>query len=492
MAQALLLRNGQAAPLAKVPVLSMADFRHAVLEAVDSGSRLSAYFGRSLASGEVGLLAVLADDTKGVLSLLGAEAEDSYPALTPVCPQAHLFERALFEQFGVRPMGHPWLKPVRYPPKNGTVCGVTDFYRVEGEEIHEVAVGPVHAGVIEPGHFRFQCHGEVVQHLEISLGYQHRGVERALLGGPDRRSVHLAETLAGDTTVGHGWAYCQAVEALGKAEAPPRALALRAVALELERIANHIGDLGAMAGDVGFLPTQSFCGRLRGDALNITAMLCGNRFGRNLNRPGGVAQDVDAALAADMSARLETLRRETAASVNLLWDSASVTGRFEETGAITQDDCRKLGLVGPAARACGLTQDVRRDLPFGIYRYAMIPISSWHTGDVFGRAQVRWLEVQRSVQFARELLGSLPGGAVRREPTPLRPEHVAVSLTEGWRGEVCHVALTGPDGRFRRYKVVDPSFHNWFGLGLALRGQAISDFPICNKSFNLSYCGYDL
>jgi Ni,Fe-hydrogenase III large subunit len=221
-------------------------------------------------------------------------------------------------------------------------------------------------------------------------------------------------------------------------------------------------------------------------------MLCGNRFGRNLNRPGGVAQDVDAALAADMSARLETLRRETAASVNLLWDSASVTGRFEETGAITQDDCRKLGLVGPAARACGLTQDVRRDLPFGIYRYAMIPISSWHTGDVFGRAQVRWLEVQRSVQFARELLGSLPGGAVRREPTPLRPEHVAVSLTEGWRGEVCHVGVSDAQGRFAAYKVVDPSFHNWFGLALCLRGQQISDFPLCNKSFNLSYCGVDL
>jgi Ni,Fe-hydrogenase III large subunit len=481
MAPGLVLRNGEAVPLARLPVLAPEEFRRAVLDAVAAGARLSAFFARPKPAG---LLAVLAHDEGGTLSVLGMEPAGSYPALTPDCPQAHLFERELFEQSGVRPEGHPWLKPVR--------STVQDFFRVDGEEVHEVAVGPVHAGVIEPGHFRFQCHGEVVRHLEICLGYQHRGVERALAGGPDLRTPHYLETLAGDTTVGHAWAGCQALEALGRVAAPPRAAALRGVALELERLANHIGGLGALAGDVGFLPTQSYCGRLRGDALNATALLCGNRFGRGLLRPGGATADVDAALAKELLDRLEDIGRDAASAVGLLWDSPSVTGRFEEAGAVSLEDCRRLGLVGVAARACGLNRDVRRDQPFGVYRYAMIPVSSWHAGDVFGRAQVRWLEVQRSLQFIRELLESLPGGSLRREVPALRPEHAAVSLTEGWRGEICHAALTDASGRLAAYKVVDPSFHNWFGLALALRGQQISDFPLCNKSFDLSYCGFDL
>ncbi|MFA6004717.1 MAG: NADH-quinone oxidoreductase subunit C [Elusimicrobiota bacterium] len=492
MSGPLLLRNGQAAELARLPVLAGEDFRRAVLEAVAGGARLSALFAAELTAERPGLLAVLAYDRKGVLGLLAAEPGAAYPALTPALPQAHLFEREIYEIWGIRPEGHPWLKPVRFPPGAGRICGAVDFFKVQGEEIHEVAVGPVHAGIIEPGHFRFQCRGEVVKHLEISLGYQHRGVERAMRGGPDKRSLHYMETLAGDTTVGHAWAYCQAQEALGRAEAPPRASALRAVALELERAANHIGDLGALAGDVGFLPTQAYCGRLRGDALNLTAALCGNRFGRNLLRPGGVAFDLDADLAQDLRARIAALNQETASAVNLLWDSPSVTGRFEGTGAVTLEDCVKLGLVGPCARACGLNQDVRRDLPFGIYRYAMIPVSSWHTGDVFGRAQVRWLEVQRSLAFVSEILESLPGGAVLRSVPEPRPGLVAVSLVEAWRGEVCHAALTDAQGRLAAYKVVDPSFHDWFGLAYALRGQGISDFPLCNKSFNLSYCGHDL
>jgi len=350
----------------------------------------------------------------------------------------------------------------------------------------------VHAGVIEPGSFRFQCHGEHVFHLEIHLGYQHRGVEQKLIGGPNKRTLHYMETLAGDTTIGHALAYCEAVEALAGCRVPARAQALRAIAVELERLANHTGDLGALAGDVGYLPTASFCGRIRGDFLNLTALICGNRFGRGLVRPGGVLFDLDDARQVQLEERLALARADVTNAVNLLWDAPSVRSRFENAGPVSRDTAVALGLVGVAARASGIERDVRAQFPSGLYRFAQIPVSLYHTGTVFARAHVRWMEIQRSLAFILDQLKALSEGPVRAETGSLAPNRVAVSLVEGWRGEICHVALTDAEGKFAHYKVVDPSFHNWMGLAMALREQQISDFPLCNKSFNLSYCGHDL
>jgi Ni,Fe-hydrogenase III large subunit len=505
MTDLLTIANGSAAPLARLPRLTLDAFRDAVIGARARGRRVSALFGAPCPGG-VALHVVLADDDAGLLECAQTVlAGDEFPSMTPECHEVHLFEREIAEQWGVVPKGHPWLKPVRYHPsyrpghdawgRSGGVApvvGVTDFFRVEGEEVHEVAVGPVHAGVIEPGHFRFQCHGEHVFHLEISLGYQHRGVERRLVGGPDKRTVHYMETLAGDTTVGHTTAYCQILEALGGAQATPRAAALRGVTLELERLANHTGDLGALAGDVGFLPTASYCGRLRGDFLNMTGLLCGSRFGRSLVRPGGAAFDLDEARADELRKRLDTATADLGNAVRLLWATPTVMARFEDTGRIHPDLADDLGLVGPSARASGLRRDVRKTHPTGIFRMVHIPLSTVESGDVFARAYVRWLEAERSIDYVRSQIGELPRGPIRRAcPTP-RAEHFAVSLVEGWRGEICHVATTDQSGRFSTYKVVDPSFHNWMGLAMALRDQQISDFPLCNKSFNLSYCGHDL
>jgi Ni,Fe-hydrogenase III large subunit len=226
--------------------------------------------------------------------------------------------------------------------------------------------------------------------------------------------------------------------------------------------------------------------------LNVTAMVCGNRFGRGLIRPGGVAFDLDRDMAEEMKRRLAAVAKDARSAVELLWDTPSVMARLDQTGTLTRELCEQIGLVGIAARACGVPRDVRRDFPYGIYRFAQIPLSTWHTGDVFARAYVRWLEIQRSLAFVDEQLESLPEGPVVESPGPLRPDFSVVALVEGWRGEICHAVTTDSLGRFQSYKVVDPSLHNWFGLAMALRNEPISDFPLCNKSFNLSYCGHDL
>ncbi len=489
------LANATSIRWAEVPEWPAAEFVTVVAAALERGGRLCAWFGvaePAMGPDALRLVAVVAFDAENTLAVGRSMPvfERSYPSLTVLNHQAHLFEREVWEQFGVEPVGHPWLKPVRRTA--GTAPAVGEFFRVDGGEIHEVAVGPVHAGIIEPGHFRFQCAGEEVIHLEIALGYQHRGIERALAGGPHRATFSQMETLAGDTTSGHATAHATVLETLAGGEAPLRAQWLRALALELERLAIHTGDLGALANDVAFLPTSSACGKIRGDFLNLTALLCGNRFGRGLVRPGGCRHDLDAERAKTLLTRLDAALAEAETAATWLWDAASVRARFENVGAVYPQQAAAVGLVGPAARASGLVRDVRYDHPAGWHRFAQAPVAVWSGGDVLARARVRWLEIQRSGQFLREQLASPPEGDVREPLAPAAPDTLAVALVEGWRGEVCHVALTDAAGRFRRYKVVDPSFHNWTGLALALRNQAISDFPINNKSFNLSYCGFDL
>jgi len=501
------IKNGGALPLAHIPRLTPAEFAAMCKVRLTEGARLAACLAVPEGEGDtqLTLYAVLADDQGGDLLVIAQEPQREFISLTPRIPQFHLFEREIGEQYGVNFVGHPWFKPLRFhAPWQGDgdawgrdakvhpLIGDMDYFTVAGAEVHEVAVGPVHAGVIEPGHFRFQCYGEQVLHLEISLGYQHRGISRLLQGGPHPQTPMQIETMAGDTSIGHMSAYAMIMEGLGRTEISARAAALRAIALELERLACHVGDFGALAGDVGYLPTASFCGRLRGDYLNLTGLLCGSRFGRGLVRPGGVLFDLDAALAEKMRAALAPVARDTRGALELFFNTPSVLARLEGTGQVSARDAFYLGLVGVAGRACGFDGDVRRYHGGNVYEPDEVPVMIEEGGDVLARALVRQQEVEHSLEFLGRRLAALPAGALRVAPAPPAPDSLAVAMVEGWRGPVTHVAVTNQDGRFKRYQVVDPSFFNWSGLALALRDEQISDFPLTNKSFNLSYCGFDL
>ncbi len=495
------ISNGEKVDRIKIPHLPFDDFREQVLHMVKEGAKVVQYF--AYPDGPIlKLMVILRTDR---LFVAGSDAPDSYPSLTQTCEPFHMFEREMAEQFGIRPEGHPWLKMVRYHPNyrkvkdvfgnhyKEDIPGNYEYYQVEGNEIHEVAVGPVHAGVIEPGHFRFNCIGEKVLHLEIQLGYQHRGIENLFTNVKIKRLPILAENMAGDTTIGHSLCMAEAIEALTHIQPDKGAKIIRTIALELERLANHIGDLGALSGDVAFLAPANYFGRLRGDFLNLSLLICGNRFGKGLVRPGGVRFTLSDDIRKTLNERLKELKPQVEHVLELLFSASTVRDRFEDCGCVSAVDADHLGLVGPAGRASGLAYDVRRCFPTEYYGEVGISENKKRTGDVHARAKVRYDEVLQSIGIIQSLIKSpVETQIVNASDFNLAPSSCVVTLNEAWRGEVSHVLLTDKDGKIMRYKVKDPSFHNWNGLAMALRNTGISDFPLNNKSFNLSYCGFDL
>lgn len=498
---ALRIRNRRAVPIADIPMLGLTEFGAQLEDAIAGDWRIVTLFGTPEADDALRIMCVMAHDARGELSVTSSLVGREYPALGGRTRQAARFECEIAEQCGTRPQGHPRLRalrrhapdhvPSRWRADSTDRLG-SEFTKVGGDEVHEVAVGPVHAGIIEPAHFRFQAHGEEILSLEVMLGYQHRGVERLLESTPRERAIYVAESIAGDSVIAHTSAWCGAMEALARSHKSPRAQAIRGIALELERLANHIGDLGALSGDVAYQPAASYFGRMRGDCLNLLMAISGNRYGRGLIRPGGVGFDIDAEIAREIEHRMARLGDEFRDIAALFFGTSSVQSRLEGVGVLSAGSCIANGFVGIVARACDVPRDARHDHPYGVFRFAQIPVATAWAGDVYARALVRRLEVQRSIAFIAEQVDALPNGEPRSPCGPLARSEFAVALEEGWRGEVVHAVLTDDSGNVRRHKVIDPSFHNWPAIEIAMSGNQISDFPMSNKSFNLSYAGHDL
>lgn len=490
----LTVQNQRAFELSSIPELPVSEFESEVRLVLSEGSRMMGLFGVDKTSENKKVLAVFGNNETSQIYLLKClfpKGSERFQSFANDFPNTNYFECELAENSLIVPEGHPWLRPVR---KQNTVLGNIpyEFYRVEGDEVHEVAVGPVHAGVIEPGHFRFQCHGETIYHLEINLGFQHRGVEKLLLTPDDNKRAILAESIAGDTVLGHSVAYSLAMEALSKTGVSLRASVIRSIAEELERIAMHLSGLSGIANDVGFAIGAASYGRLRTLVINSLLLICGSRFGRGLVRPGGVMYDLTEDAARKITKNLLEVQKDISDINDFMFSSTSVMSRLEGTGKVHTKWAGDIGMVGPAGRASGVKTDVRQDFPYGAYRYHAMQTVTLDTGDVFARARMRSLEIEESLGFILERFVDIPQGEIISQMNPLKENMGVISLSEGWRGEIMHAILTGPDGKIKTYKVKDPSFNNWYGVALSVRGEGISNFPLCNKSFDLSYSGHDL
>lgn len=494
------IKNNQTIPLQSIPVLKYEDFLSQNTSYLkEEAKHCVNYFGYPT-EGILKLICCIANDTDGTILISSCELnpdEAPLPSFSTQHLSFHIFEREIHENFGVQYTDHPWLKPVRYAfnrfDKNSEIANYP-FYQIHSEELHEVGVGPIHAGIIEPGHFRFICNGEQILHLEIQHGYQHRGIEQLFL---NRKSVLqksvLAESIAGDSVAGHTTAFVNLWESLCNYQADDDLQFSRTLALELERIAIHTGDLSAICTDIAYQLGSSVFGRLRTPVINFFQVWCGNRLAKGLIRPGANPFYFNEVHAEQLIKVFDAFEPDYMEAWSELKELPSALARLEKTGVVTREQSASIGTVGMVAKTSGILRDIRVSHPHDLYlKLNHQPVIKRH-GDVYSRTQIRNEEIVQSMRYIRGMMKSIPEENKNREQVSVPQKNSFVlSLTEGWRGEICHCALTGDSGELVHYKIKDPSLHNWLSLALAVRNNEISDFPICNKSFNLSYSGYDL
>jgi Ni,Fe-hydrogenase III large subunit/Ni,Fe-hydrogenase III component G len=435
--------------------------------------------------------------------------EPSFPSLTKEFVPAYRFERQMMGLMGVLPEGlpdrRPWIRFEDWPedawPLRKSFDGSKPLPRIEGdyawikaegEGVYEIPVGPVHAGIIEPGHFRFQAVGETVLNLEERLGYVHKGIEKRFETMPWGEGYRLAGRVSGDTTVAHSLAYCRALEAMTGCEPTERAHWLRALFLERERIANHLGDIGAICNDAAFAMLLYQLSTLKEKLVRTNSRLFGHRFLMDRIIPGGVTVDINDRGRREILDEMNTLSKDFERLVVIYDENASLEDRVKDTGILIPSDARELCTVGIVSRASGMNLDCRTQSPFPPYDSIAVNVPVYVTGDVDARVRVRIDEIRESIRIIREIAGNLPSGELVKTCAAPGPEGVGFAAVEGWRGEILYWLQSGPEGEVNRVMVRDPSSVNWLGLEQAIHGNIVPDFPLCNKSFNQSYSGHDL
>ena len=436
---------------------------------------------------------------------------DVFPSLTSSLHEASNFERKIKTFFGLTPQGHPdprplilhenWpenLFPLRkdfaWHTRPDEAQGQFQFRELGGEGIYEIPVGPVHAGIIEPGHFRFSVAGEEILMLEPRLGYSHKGSEKLFEVLPLHDKIKLSERISGDSSFHHALAFCLALESLAGVEISQKANYLRVIFSELERLANHLGDIGAIMTDTGFNFGGAHGARLRETVMRVNERLTGSRFLRGVNVVGGVAKDIGQEAREELLKEMNRVRKDFSEVMDIAGNSSSLLNRLKNTGILDYQIAKDHGVIGVAGRAVGFAVDARVDYPYAAYDEMGVEIVTENTGDVYARFSVRVKEVYSSVEILKRALRDLPqSGSLDSAQSPIfKKGSYAVGIVEGWRGDIVYLVATDSHGEISRVDVRDPSFLNWTALGYAGQGNMVPDFPLINKSFNLSYSGNDL
>ncbi len=436
------------------------------------------------------------------------ESDPTFDSLGTICYPASRYEREIKDLFGLRPREHPDARPLvrhgfwpesYFPLRKDSVVpeqGFRDegqpfpFAEVEGEGVYEIPVGPVHAGIIEPGHFRFSVEGETIIDMKSRLYFTHKGTEKLFEGREPKLGVELAERISGDTSFGHALAYCQALESLAGTEIPDRAKYCRVVLLELERMYNHVSDFGMIAADTGFAIGHAHTSRIRERLLRLNKRLTGHRLLRGVLLPGGIEKEFPDGI--DLLTEIEEIRGDFEEVFEICWNTSMLRDRLRGTGHLFETTGRAHGVLGYVARASGIDRDVRRDHPFAAYGRLLFRVPVLKSGDVEARAMIRVEEFRESVSLIRQAVKGMPGGSLKAPIGALPAWQPAFGMVEGWRGAITHWLMADDRGLLHRVKIQDPSFANWRPLSFALIKNIVPDFPLCNKSFNLSYSGNDL